>query len=194
MHVRYWGKSGTAARYLCSGDFQAGGNYCLGFGGATVDRRFSEILLDVISPHGLQASLTAMNEINSKVDGKCALLRQQVQQLEYEARRASEQYNEVDPRHRLVAAELERRWNQKLEEVDRAKKVLQEADDQRQLLTAQQEQRVKQMGAGFKQVWESELCPMELKKKTIRTVIEEIVRCALVQTRSAIPQREIKTG
>ena len=93
-----------------------------------------------------------------------------------------------------MAAELERRWNQKLEEVDRVKKVLQEADDQRQLLTAQQEQRVKQMGAGFKQVWESELCPMELKKKTIRTVIEEIVRCALVQTRSAIPQREIKTG
>jgi DNA invertase Pin-like site-specific DNA recombinase len=175
MHVRYWGKSGTAARYLCSGDFQAGGNYCLGFGGATVDRHFSEILLDVISPHGLQASLRAMNEINSKVDGKCGLLRQQVQQLEYEARRASEQYNEVDPRHRLVAAELERRWNQKLEEVDRAKKALQEADDQRQTLTAQQEQRVLQIGAGFKQVWESELCPMELKKKTIRTVIDEIV-------------------
>jgi DNA invertase Pin-like site-specific DNA recombinase len=25
MHVRYWGKSGTAARYLCRGDFSAGG-------------------------------------------------------------------------------------------------------------------------------------------------------------------------
>jgi hypothetical protein len=59
--------------------------------------------------------------------------------------------------------------------VDRAKKALHEADDQRQSLTAQQEQRVLQIGAGFKQAWESELCPMELKKKTIRTVIEEIV-------------------
>ena len=175
MYVRYWGKSGTAARYLCSGDFQAGGNYCLGFGGATVDRRFSDILLDVISPHGLQASLRAMNDLNSKVDSKSALLRQQVQQLEYEERRAFEQYNEVDARNRLVAAELERRWNQKLEEVERANKALHEADDQRQTLTAQQEQRVLQIGAGFKQAWKSEFCSMELKKKTIRTVIDEIV-------------------
>jgi hypothetical protein len=81
----------------------------------------------------------------------------------------------LDPRNRLVAAELERRWNQKHEEVDRAKKALHEAGDQRQSLTAQQEQRVLQIGAGFKQAWESELCHMELKKKTIRTVIDEIV-------------------
>ena len=41
LHVRYWGKHGTAARYLCHGDFPAGGQYCLGFGGSTVDRRIS---------------------------------------------------------------------------------------------------------------------------------------------------------
>lgn len=175
MHVRYWGKMGTAARYLCSGDFQAGGNYCLGFGGATVDRRFSMILLDAISPHGIQASLRAMKTLNKGVEDKRALLRQQVQQLEYEVHRAFEQYNEVDPRNRLVASELERRWNQKLEEVDRARKALQEADNQIHSLTEQQEQRVLELGANFRQAWESELCPMELKKKILRTVIEEIV-------------------
>jgi hypothetical protein len=175
MHVRYWGKSGTAARYLCSGDFQAGGNYCLGFGGATVDRRFSEILLDVISPYGIQASLKAMQQLNIGVEGKCALLLKQVQQLEYEVQRAFEQYNEVDPRNRLVAAELEHRWNQKLEELDRARKAWREADDQIQLLTAQQERRVLQLGAGFKQAWKSELCTIELQKKILRTVIEEII-------------------
>jgi DNA invertase Pin-like site-specific DNA recombinase len=175
MHVRYWGKSGTAARYLCSGDFQAGGNYCLGFGGATVDRRFSEILLDVISPYGIQASLKAMQQLNIGVEGKRALLQKQVQQLEYEVQRTFEQYNEVDPRNRLVAAELERRWNQKLEELERARKAWREADDQIQSLTAQQEQRVLQLGAGFKQAWESELCTIELKKKILRTVIEEII-------------------
>jgi len=40
MHVRYWGKAGTAARYLCKGDFDSGGQYCLGFGSSLVDRRF----------------------------------------------------------------------------------------------------------------------------------------------------------
>src|SRR5512132_3446088 len=34
LHVRYWGGSGTNARYLCKGDYDDGGQYCLGFGGA----------------------------------------------------------------------------------------------------------------------------------------------------------------
>jgi len=42
LHIRYWGKRGTAARYLCQGDFGSGGKYCLGFGGATVDQRVSD--------------------------------------------------------------------------------------------------------------------------------------------------------
>jgi len=56
LHIRYWGKSGTAARYVCSGDFATGGEYCLGFGGATVDKRLNEEILKAISPYGLNAS------------------------------------------------------------------------------------------------------------------------------------------
>jgi hypothetical protein len=59
--------------------------------------------------------------------------------------------------------------------LDRARKAWREADDQIQSLTAQQEQRILQLGAGFKQSWESELCTIELKKKILRTVIEEII-------------------
>src|SRR5260370_467153 len=36
LHVRYWGGSGTNARYLCKGDYDDGGQYCLGFGGRKV--------------------------------------------------------------------------------------------------------------------------------------------------------------
>jgi DNA invertase Pin-like site-specific DNA recombinase len=39
LHVRYWGGSGTNARYLCKGDYDDGGQYCIGFGGSAVDRR-----------------------------------------------------------------------------------------------------------------------------------------------------------
>ena len=175
MHVRYWGKSGTAARYLCAGDFQNGGMYCIGFGGATVDRRFSELLLDVISPYGLEASLKAIQSVNSEVNTKCAVFEKQLQQVEYEAGRAFEQYNAVDARNRLVAGELERRWNEKLEEQVRAKKTLEDIVNQQQTLTAEQKKQLLEMGGNFKQVWHSEACAMEAKKKIIRTVIEEIV-------------------
>jgi DNA invertase Pin-like site-specific DNA recombinase len=36
MHVRYWGRKGTHGRYLCVGDYQAGGRYCVAFGGGLV--------------------------------------------------------------------------------------------------------------------------------------------------------------
>ena len=52
MHVSYWGKSGTSPRYRCRGTFDAGGTYCVMFGGAGVDRRFTQELLTVISPLG----------------------------------------------------------------------------------------------------------------------------------------------
>jgi DNA invertase Pin-like site-specific DNA recombinase len=52
LHVRYWGGRGTNARYLCKGDYDDGGQYCLGFGGASVDRRLGQELLTVISPLG----------------------------------------------------------------------------------------------------------------------------------------------
>ena len=52
LHIRYWGKQGTAALYLCSGDFDRGG--------ARVDRRLGELIVRVISPQGIDASLAAV--------------------------------------------------------------------------------------------------------------------------------------
>ncbi len=66
LHIRYWGKSGTAARYVCVGDFATGGQYCLGFGGATVNKRLSEEILKVISPRGLNASIAAIERLSNQ--------------------------------------------------------------------------------------------------------------------------------
>src|SRR5262249_12679906 len=105
------GKGGTSPRYRCRGTFDAGGTYCVMFGGAGVDRRFTQELLHVISPLGLQASLEALEGLNQREHEQRQTLEYKRVQLQYEAQRAFEQYNAVDPRHRLVAAELERRWN-----------------------------------------------------------------------------------
>jgi len=175
LHVRYWGKSGTAARYLCKGDFLAGGSYCLGFGGSTVDKRFSAELLAVISPLGIQASIIAMENDRDRSDEKQAALRRQLEEAEYEQRRAWEQYNEVDPRNRLVAAELERRWNEKLNTVEDLKVRLLAATQDEQQLTAEQSKTLFELGNDFSGVWDSGHCPVVMKKRMIRTVIEEVI-------------------
>ncbi|MEN8184628.1 MAG: recombinase family protein [Myxococcota bacterium] len=175
LHVRYWGRGGTAARYLCVGDFDAGGRYCLGFGGSTVDRRFAEELLRVLSPLGVEASLQALEELPSVRDEQSEALGCQLRQLQYETERAGVQYHEVDPRNRLVAAELERRWNTKLEEVGALEDRLLELQGAAKPLADEDRERILGLGRRFDEVWQSKACPMELKKKIVRTVIEEVL-------------------
>ena len=175
LHVRYWGGRGTHARYLCKGDYDDGGQYCLGFGGASVDRRLSQELLKVISPFGVEASLKAVAELRAGDVAQCATLSSKLEQLEYEARKAFEQYDAVDARNRLVAGELERRWNEKLEEVESTKRHLADLDTQRHLLSPDEEARIRWMGENFPEVWPSDHCPPTLKKMIFRTALEEII-------------------
>jgi len=175
LHVRYWGGRGTHARYLCKGDYDDGGAYCLGFGGASVDRRLGQELLKVISPLGLEASLRALEELSAGDTAQCIALASKLEQLEYEARKAFEQYDAVDARNRLAAGELEHRWNEKLEEIAKTKQRLASLDGRRYSLTADETAQILAMGENFTEVWQNEHCPPELKKMIFRTVVEEII-------------------
>ena len=175
LHVRYWGGQGTNARYLCKGDFDLGGDYCIGFGGGLVDRRISQELLSALSPLGIEASVQAIEELDASEDVRCTALVRRLEQLEYEAQRAFEQYDEVDPRNRLVAGELERRWNVKLDEIEQTKGQLAELDSSRRTLSDEDKERLIEMGQRFEQVWHSEHCTPEIKKKIFRTAVEEII-------------------
>jgi DNA invertase Pin-like site-specific DNA recombinase len=175
LHIRYWGKHGTAARYLCSGDFDTGGQYCLGFGGATVDRRMSEWLLKVLAPHGVEASLAALDQLAAADDDRRGTLDRQLQQVRYEAERAFAQYDQADPRNRLVADVLEQRWNEKLQEQQRLAAEIEGLSAARPRLTAAMEASVRALGRDFAGVWNDPDCPMTLKKRIARTLIHEIV-------------------
>ena len=175
FYIRYWGKSGTAARYLCNGDFLTGGHYCLGFGGASVDKRMSEEILKAISPLGVEASVAAIEQHNDHESDRRAALTRQCQQLEYEAQRAFEQYDQADPANRLVTEVLEQRWNEKLEAVNKLKAELDAQQDAAPPLSQAEKAAILALGENFASVWEDPACPMVLKKKIARTLINEIL-------------------
>ena len=175
LHVRYWGGRGTNARYLCKGDFDDGGQYCIGFGGGSVDRRVGQELLKVIVPFGVEASLRAIEELSANGAAQCVALSRKLEQLVYEAKKAFEQYDAVDARNRLAASELERRWNGKLEEIEAVKQRLSSLDAQRHSLSIEEEIRIRSMGDRFAEVWQSRHCHPTFKKMVFRTAIEEII-------------------
>lgn len=92
----------------------------------------------------------------------------------YAAQLAHRQYDTVDPDNRLVAAELERRWNVALE-----KERELEAKVEREQLHKQPQppnpDELRSLAADLKLVWDSPETDSRLKKRIIRTLVEEIV-------------------
>ena len=121
------------------------------------------------------ASLRALEELSAGGAAQRAALSSKLEQLAYEAKKAFEQYDAVDARNRLAASELERRWNEKLEEIEAVKQRLSSLDAQRYSLSPEEEIRIRSMGDHFAQVWQSDHCPPTLKKMILRTAIEEII-------------------
>jgi len=175
LQVRYWGSTGKAGQYYCAGDTQNEGKRCIQLSSRAVDARLSAEVLEAISPLGLEGSLEAIRGLKEEQGAQKSVLDKQLQHLEWEAQRAFEQYDEVDPRNRMVASELERRWNEKLVEVQELKGRIEELNSRTRALTPAQEREIMGLGERFGLVWESEACPIVVKKRIIRTVIEEIV-------------------
>lgn len=175
LSVRYWGKSGTCPRYHCSGDYTSAGSYCIGFAGKGSDDAITEEVLKVISSEGVEASLAAIGQHEAQKDGKREVLERQLEQLEYEARRAFNQYDQADPNNRLVVDTLEKRWNEKLEHVEIVKKDLELIADTSQKLSRQERQKILALGTSFKETWHDSRCPMRLKKQIVRCLIKEIM-------------------
>src|SRR5713226_762933 len=111
LHVRY----GQTYRYECVGAFnQLAAARCITFGGMRVDRVLAKEVLDRLQPLGVEAALAVIETRSRQRSEKKGQLELALQQARYEAARAQRQYDAADPENRLVAGELERRWNERL--------------------------------------------------------------------------------
>src|SRR5205814_709239 len=78
----------------------------------------------------------------------------QLEQARYEVRLAQRQYDAVDPSNRLVAAELERRWNEKLERVAQLERTYTQAErDAEWKLTAEERAAITDLSGDLPAFW-----------------------------------------
>ena len=98
-----------------------------------------------------------------------------LEKARYEASRAQRQYNTVDPENRLVAGELESRWNHALTGVAELERELHALEQQRTGLSKEQKSRLLELGNDLTALWNHPAAPDELKKRILRTVLEEII-------------------
>jgi DNA invertase Pin-like site-specific DNA recombinase len=118
LTVHYTGQHHDAARYACHrGWLDKGQARCISFGGGRVDATITAAVLSIVQPASIEAAIVAHREETQKQDEVRTALERDLEAVQYAASRAQRQYDAADPENRLVADELERRWNQALARV-----------------------------------------------------------------------------
>jgi len=105
-----------------------GEHWCISFGGLRTDEAVANEVLHAISGIAVEAALEAAEQMRQQRREQRKALDLEVEQARYQAHLASRRYEAVDPDDRLVAAELEARWNAELRKVHQLEGKLQEFD------------------------------------------------------------------
>jgi hypothetical protein len=140
-----------------------------------VDQAVVAEVLEAIRPLGIQAALDAWDHSQNAEDEKQRALKLALEKARYEAGRIERQYEATEPENRLVAAELEKRWNAALARVSELEARIADAKRSEPPISEEQRQQLLALGEDLEQLWDHPACPVTLKKRILRTVLKEIV-------------------
>src|SRR6202023_1682719 len=175
LTVRYTGMKHHIPRYSCSRAWMDnGGPLCIAFGGLRVDDAIEEALLGVVGPGAIAAATAAAREAEERQDQVRDALSRDLEAARYAADRAFRQYDTADPANRLVASELEARWNRALAhaaEVE-GKIAMRDAATPAPIADAAS---LGVLASNLKTVWDAPTTDARLKKRIVRTLVHEVV-------------------
>jgi len=174
--VCYTGNAHNVLRYVCvRGARDNGEPRCISFGGVVVDDAIAKEILRVVQPAAIEAAVVASEGAAHQQDEVLNAWNRELEAARYAARRAQKQYDATDPENRLVADELERRWNQALQRArEIEERIDQHMQDRRQAVVPTREE-FEQLAADVEAVWNGPHADVRLKKRIVRTLIDEIV-------------------
>ena len=175
LTLRYTGAKHDIPRYSCWRGWLDGGEpRCIAFGGLRVDDAVEAALLDVVGPAAIAAAATAQAEVSERRDQVRDALMRDLEAARYAADRAFRQYDAADPANRMVAGELEARWNRALVAAAGVEAKI-AAHDRTVPQQATAPVPLAELAADLKAVWSAPTTDARLKKRIVRTVIHEVV-------------------
>lgn len=165
-------------RYQCTSQARRLlGKSCASFHGASLDEAVTTTFLAALEPAQLDALDDVLQAQQQEQEQRQKQWQDQLRRAEYEAHLARRQYDAVDPEHRLVAAELERRWEEKLATLQRSQE--QQARAQAALLppplSAEQRAQLQNLSATLPVWWRSGQLSYQQKKELLRSLIKRII-------------------
>ena len=175
LTLRYTGAQHHIPRYSCwRGWLDTAEPRCIAFGGLRVDDAIETAILGVVGPGAVAASMAAAEQACERRDQVREALGRDLEAARYAADRAFRQYDAADPVNRLVASELEARWNQALIRVAEVESKI-SAHEATSPARAFDPTAFALFGANLETVWSAPTTDARLKKRIVRTLIHEVV-------------------
>ncbi|HEY7427002.1 MAG TPA: recombinase family protein [Gemmataceae bacterium] len=170
MHVAY--KDGRF-QYVCNAaHIKYAKRTCQYLAGEPIDAAVVQAFFEVLHP----AEIDALEHVSAR----CAAyqrelvehLEKEVLRLEYQAKRAERQYHCVDPENRLIAATLEKQWEEALVALEQTKSRLVQAQEKATppiAIPMEMRQAFTDVGRCMSDVWPG--LSMQAKKELLRTLV-----------------------
>ena len=174
LHVHYGGKLG---RYNCYGALaNQGTERCITISGLSIEAAVNKDVLHLLRSLGSEAALAAIEAQSSVKTAADRQLELSLQQARYEAAHARRQYDAVDPANRLVAGELERRWNEALQSTARIAGEIAAAIARRPPPLGEAEHKqLLALGADIERAWSHPAATAATRKRILRAALSEII-------------------
>jgi len=177
LTVRYTGNGHDVLRYACHrGLLDHGEPRCIAFGGIPVDEAIAREVLRVVQPAAVEAAIVASEQAARQQDEVVAALQRDLEAARYAALRAQRQYDATDPENRLVAGELEQRWNQALQHVQELEaRIAHHTAGRGPEQPAPTREEFAELATRLEALWHDPGTDVRLKKRIVRTLLEEVL-------------------
>jgi hypothetical protein len=149
---------------------------CISFGGLRADHAVGAEVLRILKPLGIDAAVKALEAQTSETPAAHRQRELALQQARFAAAHARRQYDAVDPANRLVAGELERRWNEALQVVRQVEGEIAAIEARKPTPLGERErQHLMQLGADLELAWSHPAATAAIRKRIVRAALNEIV-------------------
>ena len=173
----YVGYGGKAGRYYCQGALvNHGTKRCISFGGLRADHAVGTDVLRVLKPLGIDAAAKALDAQTRETSSAQKQLELALQQARFSVAHARRQYDAVDPADRLVAGELERRWNEALQAMHQIEGEIAAIEARKPTPLGEKErQQLMQLGDDLDPPGRTQRRQQRLGKRILRAALHEVV-------------------
>lgn len=175
LSIQYSGKHHYAL-YQCKGVLDSGEHvYCQAVPSERVDRWVEARVLEAITPMGVEAAVAAVEELQRRSEEVRRQWEQRIEHGEYETKLARKRYEAVDPENRLVAANLERDWEAKLQEVEDLRREYEERSQKPPILIPEEDlKEVRALTQDIPRLWRAKTTREEDRKRIVRILIRDV--------------------